>query len=372
MPELAVTKLALFHFRNHRSLRLELDGRPVALFGPNGSGKTNVLEAVSLLSPGRGLRRAAPAEMARHSGGSRGWKVTAVLQSRGQAHETATWAVADGPRQVSIDGKAAAQTALSRVVRVVWLVPSMDRLWTEGPDQRRRFLDRITLSLDPGHAVRAQTYERAMRERNRLLKEQVRDLHWYAALESRMAAAGCAMQAARRTTLAKLESAQTSVESAFPVAGLSLVEPDGGAVPESADDFARALAERRPGDLIAGRTRMGPHRIDLEARYAAKGIPARNCSTGEQKALLISLVLASARALLEDFGAPPILLLDEIGAHLDADRRAVLYDEICALRAQAWMTGTGSGLFDTLGNRARRLAVGESGGYPQVSEAGMT
>ena len=365
MSSLALTELTLSHFRSHRSARLALDGRPVAIFGPNGAGKTNILEAVSLFSPGRGLRRAAADEMARQQEAV-GWKVRGLLQSLHQMHEVETWAEPGGARQVRIDGKTATQTTLGRIARMVWLVPSMDRLWIEGADGRRRFLDRITLSFDPNHAEIALKYEKAMRERNRLLKDMVRDAHWYAALEVQMAEAGCAMQANRRAALARIAEAQDGAETAFPAAVLSLTGAEGSAPPDDPDDFARALADSRPRDMQAGRSLIGPHRADLDAAFAAKGIPAKQCSTGEQKALLISLILSNARALAQDFGAPPILLLDEVAAHLDADRRAALYDEICALGAQAWMTGTGAELFDDLGTRAQMVHVSEQDGTSAI------
>ncbi len=369
MSGLAVTGLSLSRFRNYRSLRLEFGGEPIAVFGPNGGGKTNLLEAVSLLSPGRGLRRAPADEIAlrpeRH-----GWKVAAIVRTPRLAHEIATWTGPVGPRQVTVDGKAATQVALGRIARLVWLVPSMDRLWIEGADQRRRFLDRIALSFDPDHAEHALAYDRSMRERNRLLKEQIRDRHWYAALESRMAVAGCAIQAGRRAALDRLAEAQCAAETAFPAAELVLTGAEGSLTPDTRDGYAVALAESRRRDMSAGRTLVGPHRADLEATYAAKEIPARQCSTGEQKALLISLVLSNARALIRESGVPPILLLDEIAAHLDSGRRAALYDEICALGAQAWMTGTGPGLFDDLGDRARRLEVTDVGGVPNITERG--
>ncbi|MBK1636751.1 DNA replication/repair protein RecF [Rhodovulum adriaticum] len=360
MAELALTELSLSQFRSHPRARLVLDARPVAIFGPNGAGKTNLLEAASLFSPGRGLRRAAADEMARAPGGL-GWKVTGVLRSLHQVHEVETWAEPGGTRQVRIDGKPAAQVALGRIARVLWLVPAMDRLWIEGAEGRRRFLDRITLSFEPGHGDAVLAYDKAMRERNRLLKDQVRDVHWFAALEGQMAKAGAAIGANRRAALDRLAAAQAGAETAFPHAALTLSGPE-GADPGGADDLAAAFAEGRGRDMAAGRTLAGPHRVDLEAEFAAKGVAARLCSTGEQKALLISLILANGRALAQDFGAPPLLLLDEVAAHLDAGRRAALYDEICALGAQAWMTGTGPELFADLGGRAQHVEVVEEAG----------
>lgn len=359
-----LTQLTLSHFRSHRLARLELDARPVAIFGPNGAGKTNLIEAVSLFSPGRGLRRAAAAEMARRPE-SLGWKITGVAQASGGAHEIAFASEGASARQVQIDGKAASQLALGRLCRVVWLVPSMDRLWIEGAEGRRRFLDRMTLSFFPEHAQATLEYEKAMRERNRLLKDQVRDAHWYRALEAQMAQSGALVHANRRTALARLLGAQDGAATAFPVAQLDLVQSE-GTMPDTETDLAEALAESRFRDMAAGRTLVGPHRSDMYGVFAAKGVPASECSTGEQKALLISLILANARALSEDSGAPPLVLLDEVAAHLDATRRAALYDEICALGAQAWMTGTGPELFAELADRTQRLEVTETAGLSQV------
>jgi len=243
----------------------------------------------------------------------------------------------------------------------------MDRLWIEGADGRRRFLDRIAMSFEPGHAGAVLAYEKAMRERNRLLKDMVRDAHWYTVLERNMAEAGTQIMQQRRAALSRLQAAQGGAETAFPNAELSLTHP-GPELPRSTEDLAAALAENRATDLRAGRTLIGPHRVDLNAIYTPKGIAAGQCSTGEQKALLISLVLTNARALAEDTGAPPVILLDEVAAHLDATRRTALYDEICALGAQAWMTGTGPELFDDLGDKAQFLEVSENNGASAVSQ----
>lgn len=366
MTGLFLRELTLSHFRSHRRAALALDGRPVAIFGPNGAGKTNILEAVSLLSPGRGLRRALADDIARRPE-ALGWKVTAVLQSLHQIHEVETWAEAGAARQVTIDDKPAPQVALGRIGRVVWLVPVMDRLWTEGAEGRRRFLDRMAMSFEPSHAEAVLTYEKAMRERNRMLKDGQRDRHWYHALEAQMARAGGDIQANRHYTVARLAAAQEEAETSFPTAALAVLHAEGAEEgPEGEAALAAAFEEGRGRDLMAGRTLAGPHRADLAATYAAKGVAAKDASTGEQKALLVSLVLASARALAADFGAPPILLLDEVAAHLDAGRRAALYDEICALGAQAFMTGTGAELFAELGARAQHLAVAETAGESRV------
>ena len=364
MAGLHLSTLTLSHFRSHRGARLELDARPVAIYGPNGAGKTNILEAVSLFSPGRGLRRAAAEDMARRPE-ALGWKITGTLHAGRNAHEIETWSDGGAARQLRIDGKPGAQVALGRLARMLWLVPSMDRLWIEAADGRRRFLDRMTMSFLPAHAEAVLAYEKAMRERNRLLKDQVRDGHWYTALERQMAETGAEIHANREIALAQVQAAQDGARTAFPAAHLELVQTE-GEMPAQAADLLEALREGRFRDLVAGRTLVGPHRSDLYGVYAAKGVPARDCSTGEQKALLVSLILANARALAQGTGAPPILLLDEVAAHLDAVRRAALYDEICALGAQAWMTGTGPELFAELGARAQHVQVTEEGGTSRV------
>ncbi len=361
----AVTLLELSHFRSHKLARLSLDGRPVAIWGPNGAGKTNLIEAVSLLSPGRGLRRAGAEEISRRPE-RLGWRVAATVEAEGAPHEIETRAEAGQTRTVTIDGKQVPQVALARVLRVLWLVPSMDRLWIEAADGRRRFLDRAVLSFDPGHAEAVLDYEKAMRERNRLLKDAVRDAHWYGALENRMAEAGALIAGARRAAIGRLVAAQGEAETAFPAADLALSYPD--ETPEDADALRSRLSEGRGRDMAAGRTLVGPHRADLDAVWRRKGVAARDASTGEQKALLISLILANARALAAEGGAPPVLLLDEVAAHLDSPRRAALYDEICALGLQAFMTGSEPGLFEALGDRAQRLEVTEAERLSQVRE----
>jgi len=363
MPALYIRQLRLSHFRSHKAAHLELDGRPVALYGANGAGKTNVLEAVSLLSPGRGLRRADSGALMRQPE-NLGWRVDAFLRTNAQDHHLATRAEPGQSRSVEIDGKPAPQVGLGRLLRILWLVPAMDRLWIEGAADRRRFVDRLALSFEPGHADATLTYEKAMRERNRLLKDQVRDSSWYGALELQMAESGAEIMRNRASVVARINQAQAEAITAFPMAQLSI---DSGEYPT--EDLLHALAHGRMRDMAAGRTLTGPHRADLTANYADKGMAAHLCSTGEQKALLISLILAAARALYDDTGTAPILLLDEVAAHLDAQRRAALYDEICALQSQAWMTGTDAVLFDDLGDRAAQFEVGDRDGHSHIEPA---
>lgn len=352
-----ISNILMSHFRSHRQVRLRFDGRPVALHGPNGAGKTNILEALSLLSPGRGLRRAAPEDFARKPEGL-GWKIAASVET----HEVETWAEPGAGRQVRIDGKLATQPRLAGVVRMLWLVPMMDRLWLEAPEGRRRFVDRMAMSFAPDHAEAALDYDKAMRERNRLLRDGVVDAHWYGALEARMAEAAARIDANREAALARLGRAFMEASDAFPVPDLRLE------MPEPYEDLAEALGQQRRRDMAAGRSLSGPHRADLAAFWPRKGVAAAQASTGEQKALLISILLANARALAQDTGQAPVLLLDEVAAHLDPRRRAALYDEICALRCQCFLTGTEAALFADLGARGQQFVVQETGGTSEISE----
>ena len=361
-----VTSLTLSHFRSHKHVRLELDKRPVAIFGPNGSGKTNIIEAVSLFSPGRGIRRASAETMMRRPE-SLGWKITGKIQTADRTLEIESISENGASRQVKIDGKSTTQVELGKHARVLWLVPSMDRLWTEGSEGRRRFLDRIALSFSPEHARHSLTYDKAMRERNRLLKEQVRDAHWYAALESQMAKSGAAIDRARIQAVERISQAQADASTQFPIAELELQQSE-GTRPKTEADLLTAFSESRFRDLAVGRTMVGPHKTDMFGVYAAKGVPASDCSTGEQKALLVSIILANARALTQDQGAKPLILLDEVSAHLDLDRRTALYKEVYDLKLQAWMTGTGVELFSELGNKAQFLSVSDQDGASIISQ----
>ena len=302
-----------------------------------------------------------------------GWKIKSEISSLGQRHEVETSAEIDTPRQVRINGKSASQVALGDLVRMIWLIPSMDRLWLDGAQGRRRFLDRITLSFFPGHAEASLNFDKAMRQRNRLLKDGAREDGWFDALEKSMSLAAVAIVANRTEALSRISESQRDGETTFPVADLSLVSQveDGGAASADADARAETLRRTRPRDFAAGRTLVGPHRDDLEAIYAAKGVPARLCSTGEQKALLISLILAHARAISAAFGAPPVILLDEVAAHLDQDRRAALFDELCALNAQSWLTGTDANLFQSLGTRAQYFEVCDDGDNSVIRERSL-
>ena len=363
-----LSALTLAQFRSHALTRLSIDARPVALFGANGAGKTNLLEAVSLLSPGRGLRRARPEELAR-APGALGWRARATLAGRGDPVEVALTGPPEGGRRVEIDGRAAPQTALGALVPMLWLTPAMDRLFIEGAEGRRRGIDRAALGFEPAHAEAAQAYDRAMRERSLLLRDGPRDARWLDALEARMAEAGAAVARARATTAARLNAAQEGGAALFPTAQAAMVGkmearfaaagPAGAEASEIMEEFRISLARGRRDDAAAGRALAGPHRSDLAVVYAEKEMDARLCSTGEQKALLIGLTLAAARAMAADRGTAPILLLDEVAAHLDAARRAALYDALCELGAQSWLSATEPGLFAGLGDRAQGFEVTE-------------
>jgi DNA replication and repair protein RecF len=375
-----LSRLVLTDFRNHADAVLRPGPGFVVLTGENGAGKTNLLEAVSLLAPGRGLRRASFAEMARQ-GGSGGFGVAAtlspsrlpdglengmpqtagdkqVLPQPGEAIALATGVESGAPtrRLVRINGAPAPTNALAEWLTVLWLTPAMDRLFVEGPSERRRFLDRLTLALVPGHAVHTTRYEAAMRARNRLLTgEETPDPDWLGALEAQMAEHGAAIDAARQATVAALdETLAAAPEGPFARAGLALANPEG-----AAPDLAQALASGRRRDAAAGRALAGPHRTDLAVTHRAKRQPAALCSTGEQKALLLGLVLAHAGLVARRTGAAPVLLLDEVAAHLDPVRRAALFERLAQSAGQVWITGTEPALFDAIGSAAHRYTVAQ-------------
>ncbi len=349
-----VTRLSLTDFRSYADALVSPGPQFVVLTGENGAGKTNLLEAVSLLAPGRGLRGAPLSEMAR-TGGPGGFAVAAQLGDI----EIGTGTVAAAPerRQVRINGAPAAANSLSEWLSVLWLTPAMDRLFADTASARRRFLDRLVLALHPGHAVETTRYEAAMRARNKLLAEEApANPDWLNALEARMAEHGCRLADYRaRTAQALHERLADQPEGPFARAGLML----SGWQPDHADPlaFQRELARGRAQDAAAGRTLHGPHRMDLAVTHLGKAQPAALCSTGEQKALLIGLILAHAALVAERLGRPPILLLDEIAAHLDPTRRAALFDRLGGFGGQVWMTGTEPALFEGIGGAASLLEV---------------
>lgn len=360
---LAVRELQLKDFRNYAGLRVELEPGPVVLFGDNGAGKTNLLEAVSLLSPGRGLRRARLADLDR-SDGNGPWRIASLVDGHDGPVELATARAGDGERRlVEADGQPLrGQTALGTYLSLVWLTPSLDRLFSEAPAGRRRFLDRLVLALDPVHATRVASFERALRERSHLLRGGRHDPAWLAAIEQRMAEAAVAVAAARRELVRDLDETLLAAPYAFPrprLAVLGEVEGWLDTMPALAAEqrVAERLAAARAQDAESGGAAVGPHRSDLIAHDANRGEPAERCSTGRQKAFLVSIVLAEARLRRARHGDLPLLLLDEVTAHLDPRRRAELLAALVELGAQAWLTGTEPQLFAALRGRAQHFHV---------------
>jgi DNA replication and repair protein RecF len=373
-PHVRLTRLGLRDYRNYAALDLRLDGRHVCLFGQNGSGKTNLLEAVSMLSPGRGLRGAEFSDLVRQTSegeAARGWAISTNVRD-GDVDRRISLALelddqGRSRRTARLDGVDTAQQDLGELMRVIWLTPAMDRVFAGPAGDRRRFLDRQVLAHFPSHAAASAGYEKAMRQRNALLEQGRSDPAWLDAIELGMASAGAAMAIHRIDAVKVMQEAILArPEGAFPKALIDLDgqfelhAANGVALTDIEQEIIVQLRENRGRDRIAGRTTEGVHRTDLRVIHAPKGLAADQCSTGEQKALLIGLILANAQALFErDFAPSPLLLLDEAAAHLDSDRRAALYDELAALGGQAWLTGTDSSLFDAFGDRAQRFEVSE-------------
>jgi DNA replication and repair protein RecF len=351
-----IARLTLTDFRSHAAADIALDARAIVITGDNGQGKTNLLDAVSLLSPGRGLRGVALSDAAR-SDGPGGWTVAAEVAAPGGAVQigTGTDAAAPDRRVVRINGAAAPIARLGEWLSVLWLTPSMDRLFVDTASARRRFLDRLVLALDRGHGREVTRYDAAMRARTRLLTGDARaDPVWLAGLERAMVEHGDAVARARAATVAALGDALAAASGDFPRATVAL---DGG----DTIDLAETLARNRSADAGAGRATAGPHRADLIVTHATKAQPAARSSTGEQKALLLGLVLAHAGLVAARTGRPPILLLDEVAAHLDPTRRAALFDRLSASGGQVWLTGTEAALFTGLAAQRLHLEGGKVG-----------
>ena len=380
---LAVSRLDLGDFRCYARLRLDIDAGPVVLTGPNGAGKTNLLEAISLLAPGSGLRRAKLGEIARNvpatdDGSVRAWAVSAQLETPDGQYQVGSGLDPQALRQgrerraVKIDGEAQrGQASLGRVCAAVWLTPQMDRLFLDGPSARRRFLDRLVYGLDPDHSGRVAACEPGLRSRATLLKAGKADDKWLNAIEDSMVRHGIAVVVARAELMDRRVRAGTMASDAFPAArvalagGLETWREQFPAV-EVEDRMRAALRDGRERDAMYGGAAVGPQRSDLMVWHEAKNQPAAQCSTGEQKALLLSIVMANTRLQSRARGAGPLLLLDEVVAHLDAERRGVLFDEIVALGVQAWMTGTDRALFDGLIGRAQFFRVEDASVSPET------
>ncbi len=342
-----IRELSLSRFRNHQATALSGAARFNLLTGPNGAGKTNLLEALSMLAPGRGLRGAAVAEMAA-DGGAHPFAITALLGPDDAPLRLGTGTREGEParRIVRINGAAQPAIALSEWLAIVWLTPAMDRLFTASPGERRRFLDRLVIALAPGHALQVSRYEAALRERNRLLSaEAMPDPQWFDALEARLAEHGNAVRSARISAVQQIAAAAAAAPDGLFARPLIRYQSDG------ADDLLALWRAARARDRAAGRTLDGPHRDELIVHHAGHGAPAAQCSTGEQKALLIAIILAHAGLMQRANAAgqrPLLLLLDELAAHLDPARRAVLFAKLADLDAQIWLTGTEAAPFSAL------------------------
>lgn len=368
---LYVERVLLNNFRSYESLELDIGSNSVVLTGPNGAGKTNLLEALSFLSPGRGFRRAKLADVNK-IGALSPWVVSGRLMTPDGSHQLGTGLLpraellteTSADRRIGrLDGEnLSSPAAFGDILQVAWLTPQMDRLFIEGTSGRRRFLDQLVAAYHPSHTREVNAYEKVMRERGRLLSDGNADPVWVSSLESRMAEHGVAVAAARLDATHKLSQAIMESQSAFPNAVLSLAgELEEGLMTQPAIEVESNFCEKLQGtrilDARSGRTSIGPHKTDLLVRHANKDMPAELCSTGEQKALLIGITLASARLSATQFGAPPLLLLDEVAAHLDKKRRGFLFEELGDIGSQVWLTGTDISLFDQMEKRARFFRV---------------
>ena len=379
MTAAAIRRLTLTNFRSYHAAQVSLDrAGPVVLTGANGAGKTNLIEAISLLATGRGLRRATMEELA-FAEGDGGWAISAEVEGMlglgtlGTGIEPPAGEDSAPARRCRIDREPVSSAiAFADHLRVVWLTPAMDPLFNGPASERRRFLDRFVLAVDAQHASRVSALERSLRSRNRLLEDQRSDPHWLDAIEHETAEVAVAVAAARAETVARLSSALEGARAdapEFPVARIALqgwmeeLLPLHSAV-EVEDRYRALLKENRVRDAASGRTLDGPHLSDLAVTHAAKNMPAANCSTGEQKALLIRLVLAHARLIKDMTGFAPLLLLDEVVAHLDPRRRASLYAGLSSLGAQVWMTGADPAAFGDIVSRAQMFTIRAGGVEP--------
>lgn len=365
-----IKTLKLQSFRSYETEEvIDLKAGFIVFFGKNGAGKTNILEAVSLLSPGRGLRGARLTDLQKQ-GDMKNWAVFAEIQTRYELVRLGTGAdpqKSPDKRAVRVNGRSArGQSVLSDYLSIVWLTPQMDGIFLDSARERRRFLDRLVFGFDPGHSGRVTRYENALSRRSKLLREGRADPGWLSALEQQMAETGTAIAAARYDFSHRLQAACNAAEhDLFPLARLNVAGAleqrlTTGKALEVEEWFREALLGSRERDAFSGGAETGPHKSDLEVSYAKKTMPAAQCSTGEQKALLIGLVLAHARLIKAETGETPILLLDEVAAHLDEGRRAALYDILGNLEAQVWLTGTDTALFRDLEGRASFFEVADS------------
>lgn len=366
---LSVSSISLHHFRNHAATKLEVTQAPVVLTGKNGVGKTNILEAISLLTPGRGLRRARLSDLDQQQASSQPWIISAHVYGIDGNVQIGTGRSPDSDsgldkRVVRVDGvPLKSQNELAHHMSMIWLTPQMEQLFQEGASASRKFLDRLVYSFDGQQASRLNQYEHAMRERNKLLMMHNPDPTWLSSLEERMASSAVAIALARLHTIEHINSAIAQSPLSFPKALLSIVGmvedivAENISALEAEERFSKALHDNRSIDRASGRTLIGIHRSELSVLHIEKHMLAQFCSTGEQKALLLSIVLAQARASMQWRRIVPVLLLDEVVAHLDSSRRRELFEEICQIGAQTWMTGTDPVLFEGLAEKSTCFEV---------------
>lgn len=373
---LSISSLSLSNFRNYGHARIEVSAAPVVLVGANGAGKTNILEAISLLTPGRGLRRAKLSEIDNNADVTFPWTVAARVNGRmgealiGTGRDGESLEDADR-RIVKIDGKISrGQAELSKHLAMLWLTPQMEQLFLEGTSAGRKFLDRLVFNFDAEHATRVNSYDYAMRERNKLLQYGRADAHWLDTLENTMAEVAAAIAGARLSAIEHINHTIAASSLSFPkalvdVAGFAEdLLKEGAPAIEVENALKITLQNNRNMDAAAGRTLVGIHKSELRVTHMLKNMPAQSCSTGEQKAMMLSITLAQARAGAQWHGIIPIILLDEVAGHLDATKRFELFEEICEIKAQTWMTGTDASLFAGLEGKAQFFQV-ENGNIVQ-------
>ena len=353
MSSAGIEKLKISNFRSYKILQLSFDSNPTVIFGKNGVGKTNLLEAISLLYPGKGIRRSSFHDMINLSNAI-SWKVEALAHRNNNLFEIETSSDGNG-RVVRIDGKKVPQNNLSSSLKILWFLPPMDRIWMETSKDRRKFLDRMVFSLDINHAKRCTQYEKLLRDRNRLLKDRIADSSWYLAIEKEMAVLGFEIDNCRRDFIEKLNRVLTERNNYFPQIKLKLKDDP----IESEEAFLKNLMNQRGQDLITGRTNFGPHTDDLQGFYLEKEIDTKYCSTGEQKLSIISIILSNAKLIKEQHKVSPIMLLDEITAHLDEVRKENLFSELLSLESQFFISGTEEGIFSSLSKKTKFFELDE-------------
>ena len=347
MSSVGIEKLKISNFRSYKILELFFESIPTVIYGKNGVGKTNLLEAISLLYPGKGIRRASFHDMINLSN-KLPWKVEAVCRRKNNLFELETSSEGKG-RAVRIDGKKVPQNNLNSSLKIIWFLPPMDRIWMESSKDRRKFLDRMVFSLDNNHAKRCTQYEKLLRDRNRLLKDRIENSSWYIAIEKEMATIGFEIDNCRRDFIKNLNVVLSKKNNYFPLIKLNLKDDP----IESKEVFFENLINQRGQDLLSGRTNFGPHTGDLEGFYLEKEIDTKYCSTGEQKLSIISVILSNAKLIKEQHKVSPILLLDEITAHLDEVRKENLFSELLSLESQFFISGTEVGIFNSLSKKAK-------------------